>query len=114
MKRLVVLAMVPGLLLMGCGQGGTEPPSLTPTTIVWILQAPKGREHGLWTKEALTDESCANCLLGGLPAGTKLAPANEGCLQAAWDTSYVYCHVQVLDGDLAGSYGWVNQEFIKR
>jgi len=90
------------------------PVPLTPTPIIWILEAPEGFTHGLFTKDALMDESCLDCILGDLVGGTKLAPAEEGCQQATWDASYVYCHVEVLDGALAGTYGWVNQKFIRQ
>lgn len=91
------------------------PISATPAPIIWILKAPAGATHILFCEEILTTEDIEwDCALGDLSGGTKLTPAEEGCQQTTWDISYTYCHVRVLDGDLAGNEGWVNQEFIKR
>lgn len=132
-RKLLIAVGVGGALLFCCilaglfGRGAAPSPtatvtsapaetplSPTPTMIVWTLEAPEGLVHGLFMKDALTDESCGDCVLGELVGGTKLAPAEEGCQQATWDASYVYCHVEVLDGALAGTYGWVNQKFIRQ
>lgn len=103
-------------------QEPTLPPP-TATVTIWTLEAPGGLTHALFTEDALIDESCLDCVLGDLPGGTKLSPAEGGCQQASWDTGdpeihpggpYIYCHVLVLDGDLAGTFGWVNQNFIAK
>lgn len=86
----------------------------TPPAEVWTLIAPEGRGHALFTEDCLTDESCPDCLLGELPAGTRMEPAGGGCHVTTWDASYSYCNVLVLDGELAGTYGWVNEKFIQK
>jgi len=85
----------------------------TATPIIWVLEAVLGT-HALFGEDALTDESCIDCPAYDLTDGTRLIPLEGGCQEATWDSSYVYCHVRVLDGEYAGYEGWVNQDFIRQ
>ena len=92
----------------------TAPPRSPATPIVWTLTVPSGGTQGLWTEEALQDESCWDCIIGDLTRGTTFTPLSPGCRRAEWDESFSYCHVRVLSGELADRDGWVNEQFIEK
>ncbi|HEM61713.1 MAG TPA: hypothetical protein ENO24_05445 [Chloroflexi bacterium] len=104
-RRLLGFSLLLAFLLLACTDSGDD---------AWTVDAPPGRTHGLFTEGCLTDESCWDCGIADLPAGTKLEPGPRGCQQTEWDPSYVYCHVQVVSGDYEGEWGWVNQKFINK
>ncbi|MGB3903473.1 MAG: hypothetical protein WBB22_00980 [Anaerolineae bacterium] len=112
MKKAALL--VTGLLVVGIlACGGTE--KATPSDqIRWEIEAPEGSTRTLFTKEALTDESCWDCVIGDLVRATLLEPGSGGCQRAMWDPGFSYCHVKVLTGDLAGKFGWVNINAIEK
>lgn len=116
MKTAAVAAIILLLMFFQCGpSSGTKE---TPTAgsadadIIWVVDLPEGFVANLFTDEALTNESCWDCVIGDLQPGTELAPRWEGCQRAEWDASYTYCHVKVLTGDLAGKLGWVNANHV--
>jgi len=86
----------------------------TATSIVWVLEVPHSATQGLWTVDVLTDEQCWDCSMGDLESGILLRPGPGGCQASEWDPTYVYCNVEVLSGDLAGQWGWVNETHIAK
>jgi hypothetical protein len=89
-------------------------PAPSPTSILWEIEAEEGASQALFTRDVLTRESCEDCVVGPLQPATILRPMPDGCEQAAWDpgSEWTYCHVEVLTGDLAGEYGWVNASHV--
>lgn len=120
LAMLVICVCVGGPVLVTMSWPSVEPAG--PTPVVWTLEGPPDRGHGLWAQDALFDEHTPT-LIGEIVGGTRITPGEEGCYHATWDSGdpeihpggpYVYCHVRVLDGDLAGAEGWVGQEFIRK
>lgn len=102
---LLGLSLLLSFLLLACTDSGDD---------VWTIDAPAGRGHGLWTDDCFTDESCDDCLIAELLAGTELEPGPRGCQQSDWDPTYTYCDVKVVSGEHAGQSGWVNEKFIDK
>lgn len=90
-------------------------PTPSPTSILWEIEAPEGETRAAFTRDVLMGQSCTDCKMGELQRATMLRPGPEGCEQAAWDPGpeWKYCHVEVLNGDLAGTLAWVNANHLE-
>ena len=84
----------------------------TATPIIWVFDIPEWAVQTLWTKDVLTDQVCWDCIMGDLGSDTQMRPGPGGCQASEWDPTFICCNVEVLNGELAGQWGWVNEQYI--